>query len=132
MRIPELLAPAGNLEKLKIAVHYGADAVYLGGKAFGLRNLANNFSIEEMKEGLAYAHDRKVKVYLTINSYPSNDQLEALSSYLLEIAPLPFDALIAADPGVIQMIREIAPEHTIHLSTQANSVNWQAVKFWEN
>ncbi len=132
MNIPELLAPAGNLEKLKIAIHYGADAVYLGGKAFGLRNLADNFSFDEMKEGLSYAHDRDVKVYLTVNSYPSNDQLEALSSYLHEIAPLPFDALIAADPGVILMIREILPDRTIHLSTQANSVNWQAVKFWES
>jgi len=132
MNIPELLAPAGNLEKLKIAIHYGADAVYLGGKAFGLRNLADNFSLEEMKEGIAYAHERSVKVYLTVNSYPSNDQLEALSSYLEEIAPLPFDALIAADPGVIRMTREIAPDKTIHLSTQANSVNWQTVKFWES
>jgi putative protease len=132
MNIPELLAPAGNLEKLKIAIHYGADAVYLGGKAFGLRNLADNFSIEEMKEGIAYAHDRNVKVYLTVNSYPSNDQLEALATYLQETAPLPFDALIAADPGVIRMIREIAPDRVIHLSTQANSVNWQAVKFWED
>jgi len=132
MNIPELLAPAGNLEKLKIAIHYGADAIYLGGKAFGLRNLADNFSIEEMKEGIAYAHDRNVKVYLTVNSYPSNDQLEALATYLGEIAPLPFDALIAADPGVIRMIREIAPDRTIHLSTQANSVNWQTVKFWED
>jgi putative protease len=132
MKIPELLAPAGNLEKLKIAIHYGADAVYLGGKAFGLRNLADNFSFEEMTEGLAYAHDRNVKVYLTVNSYPSNEQLGALEAYLEEIAPLPFDALIAADPGVIRMIRKIAPDRTIHLSTQANSVNWQTVKFWED
>jgi len=132
MNIPELLAPAGNLEKLKIAIHYGADAVYLGGKAFGLRNLADNFSIEEMEEGIAYAHERNVKVYLTVNSYPSNDQLDSLATYLGDIAPLPFDALIAADPGVIRMIREIAPDRPIHLSTQANSVNWQTVKFWED
>ncbi len=131
MNIPELLAPAGNLEKLKIAIHYGADAVYLGGKAFGLRNLADNFSLEEMAAGIDYAHERNVKVYLTVNSYPSNDELPALATYLEEVAPLPFDALIAADPGVIQLIREIAPEKTIHLSTQANSVNWRAVRFWE-
>jgi len=131
MNIPELLAPAGNLEKLKIAVHYGADAVYLGGKAFGLRNLADNFTLEQMAEGIEYAHSRSVKVYLTVNSYPSNDELEALASYLKEVAPLPFDALIAADPGVIEMIREIAPDKTIHLSTQANSVNWRSVSFWE-
>lgn len=132
MNIPELLAPAGNLEKLKIAVHYGADAVYLGGKAFGLRNLADNFTLEEMATGIEYAHNRKVKVYLTVNSYPANDDLAALASYLHEVTTLPFDALIAADPGVIQLIREIAPEATIHLSTQANSVNWRAVSFWEN
>jgi len=131
MKIPELLAPAGNLEKLKIAVHYGADAVYLGGKAFGLRNLADNFTIAEMAEGIEYAHDRNVKVYLTVNSYPANNDLPALASYLEEVATLPFDALIAADPGVIQLIREFAPEKTIHLSTQANSVNWRSVRFWE-
>jgi len=131
MNIPELLAPAGNLEKLKIAVHYGADAVYLGGKAFGLRNLADNFTIEEMAVGIAYAHASKVKVYLTVNSYPDNADLDALATYLKEIVPLPFDALIAADPGVIEMIREFAPDKTIHLSTQANSVNWRSVSFWE-
>lgn len=132
MNIPELLAPAGNLEKLKIAVHYGADAVYLGGKAFGLRNLADNFTVEEMATGIEYAHARNVKVYLTINSYPVNADLEALESYIREIATLPFDALIAADPGVIQLINKLAPDKTIHLSTQANSVNWLAVSFWEN
>jgi putative protease len=132
MNIPELLAPAGNPEKLKIAVHYGADAVYLGGKAFGLRNLADNFTIEEMAQGIEYAHSHSVKVYLTVNSYPSNDDLEALAAYIKEVAPLPFDALIAADPGVIQMIRELAPGKTIHLSTQANSVNWRSVRFWES
>ena len=132
MNIPELLAPAGNLEKLKIAVHYGADAVYLGGKAFGLRNLADNFTVEEMATGIEYAHARNVKVYLTVNSYPANADLENLESYIKEIAPLPFDALIAADPGVIQLIREFAPGKTIHLSTQANSVNWRAVSFWEH
>jgi len=132
MQIPELLAPAGNLEKLKIAVHYGADAVYLGGKAFGLRNLADNFTPEEMAVGIAHAHCRGVKVYLTVNSYPANEDLPALEAFLAEIAPLPFDALIAADPGVIQLIRAIAPQHTIHLSTQANTVNWRSVRFWED
>lgn len=131
MHLPELLAPAGNLEKLKIAVHYGADAVYLGGKAFGLRNLADNFTPEEMAEGIAHAHARGVKVYLTVNSYPSNDDLPGLATYLEEIAPLPFDAWIVADPGVIGLIREIAPEKTIHLSTQANTVNWRSALFWQ-
>ncbi len=131
MQIPELLAPAGNLEKLKIAVHYGADAVYLGGKAFGLRNLADNFTIEEMATGIAHAHSHGVKVYLTVNSYPANEDLPALELFLAETAPLPFDALIAADPGVIRLIRDIAPHHTIHLSTQANTTNWRSVSFWE-
>jgi len=131
MHLPELLAPAGNLEKLKIAVHYGADAVYLGGKAYGLRNLADNFTPEEMAEGIAHAHARGVKVYLTVNSYPGNDDLPGLARYLEEVAPLPFDAWIAADPGVIQLIREIAPEKTIHLSTQANTVNWRSALFWQ-
>jgi len=131
MQIPELLAPAGNLEKLKIAVHYGADAVYLGGKAFGLRNLADNFTTEEMAVGIAHAHRHGVKVYLTVNSYPANEDLPALEAFLAGIAPLPFDALIAADPGVIQLLGDIAPQHTIHLSTQANSINWRSVRFWE-
>jgi len=131
MHLPELLAPAGNLEKLKIAVHYGADAVYLGGKAYGLRNLADNFTPGEMAEGISHAHARGVKVYLTVNSYPCNDDLPGLTEYLEEIAPLPFDAWIAADPGVIQLIREIAPEKTIHLSTQANTVNWRSALFWQ-
>ncbi len=131
MRLPELLAPAGNLEKLKIAVHYGADAVYLGGKAFGLRNLADNFTPEEMAEGIRHAHAHGVKVYLTVNSYPGNDDLPSLEAYLEEVAPLPFDAWIAADPGVIGLIREIAPDRTIHLSTQANTVNWRSARFWQ-
>lgn len=132
MRIPELLAPAGNLEKLKIAVHYGADAVYLGGKSFGLRNLADNFDLEEMAEGVAYAHLHGVKVYLTVNSYPGNDDLEKLALFLQEVADVPFDAFIAADPGVIQLLREIAPGCSIHLSTQANTVNWRSAAFWQS
>ena len=131
MQLPELLAPAGNLEKLKIAVHYGADAVYLGGKAYGLRNLADNFTVDEMAEGIAHAHARGVKVYLTVNSYPANDDLPGLAAWLEEVAPLPFDAWIAADPGVISLIREIAPHRTIHLSTQANTVNWRSALFWQ-
>lgn len=131
MKIPELLAPAGNPEKLKIAVHYGADAVYLGGKAFGLRNLADNFTVAEMADGIAHAHDHGVKAYLTVNSYLHNEDLPGLATYLEEVAPLPFDAWIAADPGVIGMIREIAPDRTIHLSTQANTVNWRSALFWQ-
>ncbi len=131
MTIPELLAPAGNLEKLRIAVRYGADAVYLGGKAFGLRNLADNFTVAEMAEGVDHAHRHGVKVYLTINSYLRNHDFAPLADYLSEVAAIPFDAYIAADPGVIDLIREVSPEREIHLSTQANSVNWRSARFWQ-
>ena len=131
MIIPELLAPAGNPEKLRIAVRYGADAVYLGGKAFGLRNLADNFTTVEMAEGVDHAHRHGVKVYLTVNSYLRNSDFAPLADYLAEVAAIPFDAYIAADPGVIDLIREISPEREIHLSTQANSVNWRSARFWQ-
>src|SRR4051794_30671486 len=104
------------MEKLKVAIHYGADAVYLGGKAFGLRNLADNFTVDELELALKYAHHAGVKVYLTLNAYPDNADLPALQQYLEEIAPLPLDAYIAADPGVIALIREISPFREIHLS----------------
>lgn len=119
------------MEKLRIAIHYGADAVYLGGKSFGLRNLAGNFSTTELIEAVGYAHDRQVKVYLTVNSYPDNADLPALGHFLEEAAAIPFDAYIAADPGVIEMIREVSPHRAIHLSTQANTINWRSALFWE-
>ena len=131
MQRPELLAPAGNMEKLTIAVHYGADAVYLGGQAFGLRNMADNFSIDEMKSALDFCHAKGVKAYLTINSYPRNEALPALEEYLTQIAPLPFDAYIVADPGVIDAVRQISPERELHLSTQANTINWRSARFWQ-
>jgi U32 family peptidase len=131
MKKPELLAPAGNMEKLRIAIHYGADAVYLGGKSFGLRNLADNFSAAELEEAVNYAHERNVKVYLTVNAYPDNDDIADLYRYLEEMRAIPFDAYIAADPGVIDIIREISPERDIHLSTQANTTNWKSALFWE-
>jgi len=131
MQRPELLAPAGNMEKLKIAVHYGADAVYLGGQAFGLRNMADNFSPDEMKTALDFCHAKGVKAYLTINSYPRNESLPELEEYLAQIAPLPFDAYIVADPGVIDAVRQISPERELHLSTQANTINWRSARFWQ-
>lgn len=131
MRIPELLAPAGNMEKLRVAVHYGADAVYLGGAKFGLRNLADNFTLSELAAAVAYAHDRGVKVYLTVNSFPDNAELAELDRYLEEVATIPFDAYIAADPGVIATIRRISPEREIHLSTQANTTSWRSALFWQ-
>lgn len=131
MQKPELLAPAGNMEKLKIAVHYGADAVYFGGEAFGLRNMADNFSLDEMKLALDFCHTKGVKAYLTLNSYPRNEALPKLEDYLTQLAPLPFDAYIAADPGVIDAIRQISPDRELHLSTQANTINWRSARFWQ-
>ncbi|HQB38353.1 MAG TPA: U32 family peptidase [Deltaproteobacteria bacterium] len=131
MKKPELLAPAGNMEKLKTAIHYGADAVYLGGSNFGLRNLADNFTTDEMPAALDYCHTRGVKAYLTVNSYPHNDSLAQLEQYLNQIAAFPFDAYIVADPGVIDLVREISPERPLHLSTQANTTNWRSVRFWQ-
>ena len=130
MNKPELLAPAGNMEKLKIALHYGADAVYLGGHSFGLRNKADNFSIEEMLAALELCHGRGVKVYLTVNSYPRNEAMADLETYLKGVAPLPFDAYIVADPGVIELVREISPQRELHLSTQANTINLHSARFW--
>ena len=132
MKKPELLAPAGNMEKLKVAIRYGADAVYLGGKAFGLRNLADNFDLEELREAVDYAHRHGVKVYLTLNAFPGNDGIASLEAYLEEIADIDLDAYIAADPGVIDMIRELSPGREIHLSTQANTTNWRSARFWQS
>ena len=131
MKKIELLAPAGNMEKLKIAIHYGADAVYLGGQAFGLRNMADNFSLDEMSAALEYCHASGVRAYLTINSFPRNEALQELEQYLASIATLPFDAYIVADPGVIDAVRQISPERELHLSTQANTINWRSARFWQ-
>lgn len=130
MKKPEILAPAGNLEKLKVAVLYGADAVYLGGQIFGLREGADNFSIEEMIEGVEFAHKKGVKVYVTVNIIPHNRDFAALPEYLLKLAEIGIDAVIVSDPGILTMVKEIIPEMEIHLSTQANAVNWHSVRFW--
>ncbi len=131
MNKPELLAPAGTMEKLKCAIRYGADAVYMGGPDFGLRNMAGNFTLVEMPQALAFCHDHGVRCYLTINSYPADHTLDRLESYLQELAPLPFDAYIVSDPGVLRMIRRISPERELHLSTQANTINHESVLFWQ-
>lgn len=130
MRIPELLAPAGSLEKLKTAIDYGADAVYLGGNKLNLRAFADNFTNEQIKEGVAYAHERGKKVYMTLNVIPHNGDLYGLEDYLKEIYSLEVDAIIVADPGIIATAREVVPELEIHLSTQANNTNWRSAKFW--
>jgi putative protease len=119
------------MEKLKVAIRYGADAVYLGGKSFGLRNLAGNFSTEELRHAVQYSHEHGVKVYLTLNAFPGNEGIAQLDAYLQEIADLDVDAYIVADPGVIDLIREIAPGRDIHLSTQANTTNWRSASFWQ-
>ncbi|MBR2002000.1 MAG: U32 family peptidase [Firmicutes bacterium] len=126
----ELLAPAGDLEKLKIAIDYGADAVYLAGELFGLRAGAKNFSIEEMEEGVAYAHERGRKVHLTLNIFAHNEDITALESYLDEIAHIPFDAFIISDAGIISLVMEKLPGREIHLSTQANTTNYRTAEFW--
>lgn len=126
----ELLAPAGDLEKLKTAVDYGADAVYFGGELFSLRAGAGNLSIEQMEEGIAYAHARDVKCYLTINIFAHNEDILPLEDYLIKIKALDIDAFIVSDPGIILMIREVMPDAEIHLSTQANMTNYRTAQFW--
>jgi putative protease len=127
----ELLAPAGNFEKLEIAIHYGADAVYLGGKNFSLRNFSGNFCLEEIKQAVAYAHDRGVKVYVTVNIYARNDEQPFIAAYLEKLGALGPDGVIVADPGVFITARELMPQLPLHLSTQANSTNYKSVEFWE-
>lgn len=131
MKIPELLAPAGNLEKLKVAIAYGADAVYLGGPKYGLRMRADNFSLAELSEAVTYAHSKKVKVYVAINIFAHNHDFDGLLEYLAKISDFGVDGIIAADPGVISFIRKNFPNLKIHLSTQANTTNKHAASFWE-
>lgn len=130
MKKPELLAPGGSLEKLKTAIDYGADAVYIGGEAFSLRVAAENFSAEDMLEGIKYAHDRGKKVYLTANILPHNSDIEQFEDFVKEIRPLGFDAVLIADLGLFDMMRSLAPEIPIHVSTQANNVNYRSALMW--
>ncbi len=130
MNKPELLAPAGNLNKLKTAIDYGADAVFMGGARLNLRAFSDNFTNEEMVEGLKYAHDRGRKVYVTINVFPHESDMKGLEGYLLELQKLGVDALIVSDPGIIMTASEVVPEMELHLSTQANNVNSRSAIFW--
>src|SRR6056297_4102449 len=132
MNKPELLAPAGNLEKLKIAIDYGADAVYCGGHNYGLRSGADNFTLEELKEAKNYAHKNNSNIYITVNMMPHNRELNNLPEYLHELDELGVDSLIVSDPGVIQIIKDENINTPIHLSTQANTVNWASANFWYN
>ncbi len=129
--IPELLAPAGNLEKLKAAILYGADAVYLGGPKFGLRMRADNFSPEELSEAIKYAHSKNCKVYVTVNIFARNRDFIELGDYLRFLGEIGADAIIVADPGVVSLARSLVPNLKIHLSTQANTTNTFSASFWE-
>lgn len=128
--MPELLAPAGNFEKLVTAIHYGANAVYMGGKEFSLRAKAGNFSHQTMVEAVRYAHAHGVKVYVTVNILAHNRDFTGLDSYLLQLQEAKVDGLIIADPGILLRARKCAPDIPIHLSTQANVTNGQAARFW--
>ena len=130
MRKIELLIPANNIEVLKVAVLYGADAVYIGGEVFSLRAGAKNFTIEDMKEGPAFAHERGVKVYVTSNILAHNDDLEEVKKYFTELKDVKPDALIISDPAVFMIAKEILPDIDIHISTQANNTNYGTFKFW--
>ena len=130
MRRPELLIPASSLEVLKIAVIYGADAVYIGGEAFGLRAKAKNFSMEEIREGIAFAHAHDVKVYITANILAHNGDLDGVREYFAELREIKPDALIISDPGVYMIAKEVCPEIERHISTQANNTSYGTYRFW--
>ena len=128
---PELLAPAGNMEKCKIALLYGADAVYLGGNMFGLRAYANNFDFGEIREAVEFAHNLGKKVYVTVNIFAHNEDIEKLPEYLLQLADAGVDALLISDFGVWSIARQTVPHMPLHVSTQANTCNWAATKAWQ-
>lgn len=128
---PELLAPAGNLEKLKIAVHYGADAVFIGGREYGLRSNADNFSQEEMAEGVQFANKYGAKIYVTTNIFAHNENMTGLDDYLIGLQDAGVTGIIVADPLIIETCRKVAPKLEVHLSTQQSLSNWKAVQFWK-
>ena len=130
MRVPELLIPASSLEVLKTAVIFGADAVYIGGEAFGLRAKAKNFSMEDMKERIQFAHEHNVRVYVTANILAHNGDLPGVEEYFKELKEIGPDALIISDPGVFMIAKRVCPEIEIHISTQANNTNYGTYRFW--
>ena len=129
-RHPELLIPASSLEVLKVAVIFGADAVYIGGEAFGLRAKAKNFSVDEMREGIAFAHEHDVKVYVTANILAHNNDLDGVRTYFEELKEVKPDGLIIADPAIFEIAGEVCPEIERHISTQANNTNYGTYNFW--
>ena len=126
----ELLAPAGNFSKLKTAVYYGADAVYIGGKNFSLRAFSDNFTDEEIVEAVKFAHGKNVKIYVTVNIFAKNSDFEKAAEYFRFLERAKVDAVLITDVGLISLCKKVAPELKIHLSTQANTLNKYAVKFW--
>lgn len=128
---PELLAPAGNLEKLKIAIHYGADAVFIGGQEFGLRSNAGNFSLDEMREGVEFANKYGAKIYVTTNIFAHNENMDGLEDYLQGVESAGVTGIIVADPLIIETCRMHAPKLELHLSTQQSLSNWKAVQYWK-
>lgn len=132
MKKPELLAPAGSLAKLKYAVMYGADAVYIGGEAFSLRVAAKNFTAEEIKEGIDFAHKRGAKVYITANIIPHNSDLEKFPDFVREVSDIGADAIIVSDLGTFSIVRSVAPNLDVHISTQANNTNYASANMWHS
>ena len=128
----ELLAPAGDPEKLKIAIEYGADAVYFGGEDYSLRSQSDNFSDDDIRECVEYAHERGKKCYLTLNIYAHNGDIEPMKAYLERIKDIPIDAFLVSDPGVLAVLRSVIPDAHVHLSTQANMTNYMAAEFWKS
>lgn len=132
MKRAELLAPAGDLEKLKMAIIYGADAVYIGGEKFGLRSASKNFTAEEMKEGIEFAHSRGKRVYVTCNIIAHNEDLADIDSYFKHLQSMNVDAIIISDPGFLMIAKEAVPDMELHLSTQANTTNYKSAAFWHS
>ncbi len=128
----ELLAPAGDLEKFKMAIEYGADAVYLGGESFGLRKASKNFSLEDIEKAVIYAHERDRRVYITLNIVPHEEDMIGLEEYLLDLAKINVDAVIVADPGMFTVVKRTIPDMDIHISTQASVTNYETMMFWYN
>lgn len=128
----ELLAPAGDLERLKTAFIYGADAVYIGGEIFGMRSAAKNFNKEDMAEGVKFAHERGKQVFVTVNIIPRNEEFEQLEDYLKELEEIGVDAVIVSDPGVFSVVKKVVPNMEIHISTQASTTNAASATFWYN
>ena len=128
----ELLAPAGDLERLKTAFIYGADAVYIGGEIFGMRSAAKNFNKEDMAEGVRFAHERGKQVFVTVNIIPRNEEFEQLEAYLKELEEIGVDAVIVSDPGVFSVVKKVVPNMEIHISTQASTTNAASATFWYN